>query len=311
MNQEQFDKLVKRVKDYIQQRANIPAAKCGKAEITHEIIPVNKEVMLVSIRNSLFQGLPAANLTFNSPLTIRHLSHEDHGTWMTDSPQELWQMDEAIRATKGKKVLVGGLGLGCIAHLMSQKAKEVTVVEIDEDIIKLVQPYINPKIQVIKGDIYKFAKKINRDDYQVAFIDTWQGTGEMVWLFEAVPLLRLIRPKVKKVFAWNLGEMAGQIIQGSFKIVDMDAKTLESSTLGQYWVFRKAMERYRPVPRISLDQPHQKQWEVESENQNDSYIILMSQLYAHHPGSKIWEHHFGCFWDEMESRRKKKRQEAT
>lgn len=58
---------------------------------------------------------------------------------MSDTPDELRDLRPILKHARGK-VLIGGLGLGIVVGLLLEKegVKEITVVEIDQDVIDLV-----------------------------------------------------------------------------------------------------------------------------------------------------------------------------
>lgn len=76
------------------------------------------------------------------------------GVWMSDSPAEYYAMWELVARTTPPNVLIGGLGLGILANLLAMRTdvKKVVVVELSPEVIKMIKPYLNKKIRVIRGD---------------------------------------------------------------------------------------------------------------------------------------------------------------
>lgn len=101
--------------------------------------------------------------------------------WMVDSPYEWYAMGEYSMRANGPRILVGGLGLGLILHHLTLRRdiEEITVVEISEDVIHMVSPYIpkDPRIKIIHGDIYsvipQFASR--GEKFDTIIIDIWAG----------------------------------------------------------------------------------------------------------------------------------------
>lgn len=72
---------------------------------------------------------------------------------MQDTPDELeTHLDFMLRAHG--HVLITGLGLGCVARgcLANPNVKSVTVIEQDSDVLRLVRPYLPPRIQIIRAN---------------------------------------------------------------------------------------------------------------------------------------------------------------
>jgi hypothetical protein len=81
--------------------------------------------------------------------------------WMFDTPHEKWLNRRVLEARRD--VLIGGLGLGMILHPLLRKAEieRIDVIEMNEDVIRLVLPSFNlhpqrHKLNVIHGDAKTF-----------------------------------------------------------------------------------------------------------------------------------------------------------
>ena len=105
--------------------------------------------------------------------------------WMSLNPYELRTMENAILVARGK-VLTLGLGLGYYAYMVSLKeeVKEVHIVEMDLELIKIFNEYLLPlfphpeKIHIHKADAFCFADKIKDKDYDFIFSDLWHDVGD-------------------------------------------------------------------------------------------------------------------------------------
>ena len=93
----------------------------------------------------------------------------------------MWDM--VVRA-KGPRVLVGGLGLGLLIHLLSLRRdiEEITVVEIQQEIIDMVKQYLPkvPKVEVIQGDFFSIMGELGygKREFDTVICDIWKGRDE-------------------------------------------------------------------------------------------------------------------------------------
>lgn len=97
--------------------------------------------------------------------------------WMSDTPSEYYSMWQLSARTIGPKVLIGGLGLGLLAHLLQIRSDidEIVVVEIDSDICSMVQKYMKkPKIQILQADFFEVVNDLP-DHFDTVIADIWQA----------------------------------------------------------------------------------------------------------------------------------------
>ena len=103
--------------------------------------------------------------------------------WMSDSPQEYFNMWELSARVKGR-VLVGGLGLGILVNLLSNRrdVTEIVVVEKSKEIIRMVKPYLPQNVTVIEGDFFQYLNKITYTkepkNFDAVIVDTFTGEKE-------------------------------------------------------------------------------------------------------------------------------------
>ena len=105
--------------------------------------------------------------------------------WMSLNPHEIRTMEMPIQVARGK-VLTLGLGLGYFAYMvhLKEEVKEVYIVEMDLELIKLFQKHILPlfphkeKIHFIKADALAFINLVNDRDYDFIFSDLWHDVGD-------------------------------------------------------------------------------------------------------------------------------------
>lgn len=281
------------------------AGKCGGFKIETETTPAEQEITVVSMRQAIFEGQRPAFVTFDEEATWYCLRSEEHGTWMTTKLQEIAQMVEPLKRLRGK-VLIGGLGLGIVAWLAAQRreVKAVEVIEIEQDVIDLALPFIShPKITVSRDDIFRVCDDIAAGDYDAAFLDVWQGTGEMTWIDQVVPLRRSIGSEIPVVICWQEQEMAGQVMAGLWRAADMQAEHFTSRYHVHWRAFRLACQDIRRRPRIRINQETglvalKRQMEIEQENQSDAVLHARALLFTRGVGTPQWEEMFGEYWDE-------------
>ncbi|MCK8485947.1 hypothetical protein M0651_02040 [Paenibacillus sp. MBLB2552] len=111
--------------------------------------------------------------------------------WMTITPNEIETMKEPIAGAFGR-VLTFGLGLGYYAYMVSEKENvdNVTIVEINEDVIHLFSQYILPqfrhreKIRIIHADAFDFARTLlGTNSYDYVFTDLWHDVSDGIALY--------------------------------------------------------------------------------------------------------------------------------
>lgn len=200
---------------WFQSPLNLPEGKSGKVSITHRIIPAGEEVPVVGMRQAVLRGIRPVVARPTEPLRVHQLVHEERGMWMTDLPEELNQIGELMFTVAPQgRVLVGGLGLGILAHACATRlgVDQVVVVEIDPDVIKLCKGF---GYDVVQADIAEFLRTTDeRFDYYL--LDTWQATNESAWWREVMPLRRIIRQRQGKagvIHCWAEDIMLGQIMR--------------------------------------------------------------------------------------------------
>ena len=112
--------------------------------------------------------------------------YENGVEWMAIKPNEIETMKEPIAKAHGR-VAAFGLGLGYFAYMVSLKenVSSVTVIERDENVIKLFCEEILPqfehkdKIRIVKSDAFDFVKdEKNKDAFDYVFVDLWRDTSD-------------------------------------------------------------------------------------------------------------------------------------
>ena len=283
----------------ISNRPKIPDGKSGDVFIKHNTIPAKQKTTIVSMRNAIFMGQKPTSIKFRYPLKVRSLHSKEHGKLMADHPQEIWQMQKPLEHAYGR-VLIGGLGLGVISHLMSLKpdVNDVTTIEENRDIIKLVKPHIDADY-VLQNDLFHFCGGIHKDEYNFAFFDIWQGTGESSWCKYVVPLRRLCRNKIKTIFCWNEEEMIGQCAQSlpHTLLFDVDSiPTNHNRVLKEACIKKKLATKKGKLTDIK--NPELMKQSVEQIHSNKKLMGFLNH-FLRDVGSDQWEKNFGDLWDSI------------
>ncbi|MFA6755073.1 MAG: hypothetical protein WCR97_01000 [Bacilli bacterium] len=107
---------------------------------------------------------------------------EGDTTWMSITPHEINTMEDSINVATGN-ILVLGLGLGYYPYMISNKdsVKDVTIIELDKDVIDIFNRFILPqfkyknKIHIINMDAIKYLKETNLNIYNYIFIDLYHN----------------------------------------------------------------------------------------------------------------------------------------
>jgi hypothetical protein len=304
------DDLIKRTMELYGLLPKYPALKriCygdnKSLSIVAKTVPAMQAIDIIGMRQAVLSGQKGLVVRLRHPLTYHELQDSSHGTWMTTHPMELSQMIPALKRARGD-VLVGGLGLGVIAHLMAQKPKirSVTVVERDPNIIRLIKPYIHPKVQLVEADLFEFAKNLKANTYQYAFLDIWQKCGEWEWIKTIVPLRRILHDKIIRTDCWQESEMLDQVRMGLFRATVVDAEVYRNHGSRHYYAFRKVMEPWFPAQFGVADKQSSELLtrlvQVEQQNQSNAQIRRWAKIFLDEVGSDVWEHSFGRHWDSI------------
>ena len=110
---------------------------------------------------------------------------EDDNEWMTLVPSEIETLREGIDKAYGN-VVTFGLGLGYYPYMVSRKenVSSITIVEKDENVIKLFNENILPqfenrdKVKVINADAFEYVKDTADGTYDFAYVDIWRDASD-------------------------------------------------------------------------------------------------------------------------------------
>lgn len=193
---------------------SLPARRVGSMRVTHAH---EARCPLVGMRQALMRGAPAVSLRFDPPLRVHELHEVGRGLWMSDRPEEVFQIYRAVRRVRPRgRVLVGGLGLGLWAALIARHpgVEEVVVVERNPDVAALC----GAGHRVELADIGDYLARCDPFDY--FFLDTWAGTGECAWWEDVMPLRRTIRRRfgrqaARRTDCWAEDIMLPQVLEAA------------------------------------------------------------------------------------------------
>lgn len=198
---------------------HLPVGKSGEWRVQIKTHRKGETLDVISMRNALFMGLRPSRIKLESDTRI-HFLKQGGGTWMSTVPQEVEQCQRQLMNFSGR-VLVGGLGLGLAVGILelNPRVSEIDVVEISEDVINLIEPYLpQNKTTVWERDLYSFLRmaRKNKTEYDYAFYDIWCPTGQRTLTDHVIPLRKLSRGIVRQhcIECWNEEEMLGQVRMG-------------------------------------------------------------------------------------------------
>jgi|HubBroStandDraft_2_1064218.scaffolds.fasta_scaffold36907_6 hypothetical protein len=154
-----------------------------------------------SLNFQLKVGFRSYTLLLRQTMATLHL--RDGEVVMEDSARELRKHLPIWLNAEGR-VLVTGLGLGCVVRglLASPRVTQISVVEIDPQIIRVVGHEFcsNPRVRLIRGDAFKVQL---RDDFDFAWHDLWtEGEPHLQVLHSE--LLQRFHSQAKRQGAWEL-----------------------------------------------------------------------------------------------------------
>lgn len=163
----------------------IPAVTIGSSELKYEQYkPYEAFVcndIITTPEGRMMAQIGFFETEFRFPAVL-----ENNRIWMTITPNEIETMKEAVAGATGN-VLTYGLGMGYYAYMVSEKedVQSVTIVDSNEDVIRLFSQYILPqfgnahKVKVIQADAFEFAQQqMSQGQYDFVFTDLWHDVSD-------------------------------------------------------------------------------------------------------------------------------------
>lgn len=266
------------------------ASRSGSVEIKTHTLKKGEKVYVVGLRQGILRGKTPAYAILKEDRIVRSLVEDEHGVWMTDLPEELNQITEMLHEVKPRgKILVGGLGLGCVAERLAQLGEhllEPLIVDVVERSKQVIDLCGRARCRyLIEGDVLEYLRNPATPRYDFYLLDTWQGTNEDTWWSEVVPQRRAIRQRwgsKPKIHCWAEDIMLGQV-----------ARTATNALLlgHRHWY-------YEVLPSASNE--FVKQPELAA-----GCVAMLTQ----DVGSKDWEKLFGRKLDQINAARRRRERE--
>ena len=203
------------IKQLREQPIKIPEKTIGNYSIVHDIIFAGKTTIVVSHRNWIMMGYKPFSIMFDSDRLVHKLKKNGQRLMMSDSPQEMFLQYEAYKNARGR-ILTSGLGIGLFTSMVAKKedVTEIVVIEKEEDIIKLIKPYIkSKKVKILHDDIWNFIKETN-ENFDYSYIDIHYSTGAMEYSLTIQPMRKILVERFPNmpVDFWGEEEMKAQVI---------------------------------------------------------------------------------------------------
>ena len=142
----------------------LPDGVSGNWSVSTFKVPENDFSQIISMYKS-GRGVPAG--------TYKRLKR--NGTVvMSNTPDEIRDFSYFVRISHGS-ILINGLGLGCVVKKLLNKSEvtKITVIEKNEDVIKLVAPYFkDERLTVIHADAFEYTPA-KGEHFNFVWHDIW------------------------------------------------------------------------------------------------------------------------------------------
>lgn len=151
--------------------ALIPEGRVGSAEVKH--LTISERASQATLLRAAING---AKCEYIAPGKYAQL-YVDGKLMMSDTTAEKMANSKFVSHARGR-VLIAGLGLGMVLYptLLKPNVTNITVVEINKDVIELIQPHVrifpgaNKKLEIINNDIYDYEPPVKFD---TIYFDIW------------------------------------------------------------------------------------------------------------------------------------------
>ena len=139
---------------------------------------------------------------FDRSINIPRLMEGDR-VWMSPTIAEQRSIQPHIDKAKGK-VLTFGLGIGYYVYmcLLKEEVEDITIVEINKDIIDLFNEYIKPQfpdtknINIIHGDMYDYYNDKFMSNFNTIFVDTWYNNTDALEQYKKLQKIKVDRTRI-------------------------------------------------------------------------------------------------------------------
>lgn len=200
--------------DYLQamRAESIPAASSGKWYISKLIL----DIETFSMQHGKLVTVPAGHYTYLYRLTDSTMQNEPPGeVVMEDTPFELKTHLGFILSAYGK-VLITGLGLGCVIRGLqaNPNVENIVCIENSPNVLKMVAPYMpKEKLTIVEADALEWTGR-NKDPFDCAWHDLWtdREAGEPHLDIWHAQLIRNCMKKVDRQGAWNMSRLGKKVL---------------------------------------------------------------------------------------------------
>jgi len=182
--------LVKQGERFAQYRSKAPVGQQGRWTIDRFEVRVDLQNLRMMVMG---RGC--------SPGTFTRLVRDERTIVMSDTDAEVNDFLPFVRAARGK-VLVSGLGLGCVtqALLAKENVEHVTVIEIDADVIALTAPHLAcDRLTVINADAREW-KPARGQKFSCGWHDIWDTISG-----DNLPEMQAMKQKYRRRCQWQMG----------------------------------------------------------------------------------------------------------
>ena len=182
-------KLTEQGKLYDQYRSKAPEGAQGRWTIDRFKVEVDLQNL-----SMLCQGRGC------SPGIFTRLVRDERTIVMSDTDAEIADFLPFVRMARGK-VLVSGLGLGCVAQALLAKpnVEHVTVVEIDADVIALTAPHLAcDRLTVINADAREW-KPARGQKFSCGWHDIWDTISG-----DNLPEMKEMKQRLRRRCQWQM-----------------------------------------------------------------------------------------------------------
>lgn len=283
---------------------DLPECRVGRVSIRHAWRQAGETLCVITDREAIFTGRRPAAMTLKRPLRVHELEEDSHGTWMTDHPVELVQMQRFVEHASGD-VLIGGLGLGVLARWVAanKNVGRVVVVERSRDVARLIQKHqpLPSNVHVEVADLYQYLLNVRQRPrpFYTALLDTWQGTGERTWMSEVAPLKRIIGNRwginaLIRTHCWAEDIMIGQLALSLAHQLAIAPETIDRMPAGYRAWRRGNLDRW-PSAFVDTNAPDAEAWFKMIKLERDRSVRARLRFFFGHIGTAQWERRHGMF----------------
>jgi 16S rRNA (adenine1518-N6/adenine1519-N6)-dimethyltransferase len=176
---------------------------------------------------------------------VRHRPRRRFGQHFLESDVVLEQIIERLAYARDDHVLEIGPGEGALTRLLLANSRDVSVVEIDRDLVAALRQGF-PGLHVIEADVlrFDFTPMLGRDLRIVGNLPYNISTPLLVHLFELLPGIRDLHFLLQKEVVDRLAAVPGTKDWGRLALLAQYGATIEP-------LFDVGPEQFRPPPKVT------------------------------------------------------------